>query len=235
MWYVLEICGFLLGMGGVWNEVERCGAKWRNTGRIYTDMKEMRYLRGWDVFEALRHEGRFVPLDEIRWCFHWINEGNLFEQCYDTDSIDVTHYVLRKRGGKSIEMPPLPRERFVLGGDGGEVCMTIDPDYDRAGFTGESKICLVFPFESLRDLKVENLTSNGEAEIRFEKVEDWDEKVAAIYIERRTWERGDGWEGFWYRPVQSWLPVSLVDKVGVFASSRGISRELGVKFNPLGS
>jgi hypothetical protein len=195
--------------------------------------RRLSYLQDWDMFEGFRHERRLVPLDDIRWCYHWISEGNLFDQTYDTDGVDTNPYILRKSGGKSIEMPPLPRERFHLGGDTGEVCMTIDPDYDRAGFTGESKICLVFSFESLRDLEVENLTDNGESEIRFSEVPNWNERVEAIYVERKTWERGDGWEGFFYRSVKSWMPVSLVDKVHSLSTSRGISRELEVKFPPL--
>lgn len=187
----------------------------------------MKHLILYENWVGIRRERRKIDLSQVKWAFHWINEGNLFEQMYDVSGVNTTGYILRKNGGKKIEMPPLPPEKFSLGEVGyGEVCMTVDPGYYNAGFTGESNVCLVFPMSSLSDLKMEDLTDNGEAEIQFDVVPDWNKRVHAIYTTNKVWSRGDGWEGFYYRAISEWFPESLKPLVQTLPSPKAISGEL---------
>jgi hypothetical protein len=190
----------------------------------------MKHIILYENWPGIRRKEEKIDLSEIKWAFHWINEGNLFEQMYDVNGIDTTKYILRKQGGKKLEMPSLPPERFVLGEVGhGEVCMTVDPGYYQAGFTGESNVCLVFPLDSLQDLELEDLTDNGEAEIRFKEVPDWNKRVHSIYTTNKVWSRGDGWEGFYYRAISEWFPASLKPLVQTLASPKAISGALSKK------
>lgn len=178
-------------------------------------------------YSGIRKERKKIDMSTIKWAYHWINEGNLFEQMYDVTGVDTIKYVLRKNNGKKLEMPNLPTEKFNLGETGyGEVCMTVDPGYYNAGFTGESHICLVFDIESLKDLEFEDLTDNGEAEIRFNNIPNWDQRVHSIFTTNKVWEKGDGWEGFYYRPISEWFSPNLKPLVKTFKSSKEISHFL---------
>ena len=167
--------------------------------------------------ESLRHEQKKIDLNKFEYAFHWINEGNLFCQVYDESNLsdnEKTRFILRKSNGKKIEMPTkFPPKKFLLGGDENEpledestefsnaVCLTVDPEYYQAGFTGESNVCIIFEIKDLG--KIRDLTDNGEAEIRVEKVENWVEKAKAIFVVKKVYEKGDGWEGFFYRGMLS--------------------------------
>ena len=110
--------------------------------------------------ESLRHEQKKIDLNKFEYAFHWINEGNLFCQVYDESNLsdnEKTRFILRKSNGKKIEMPTkFPPKKFLLGGDENEpledestefsnaVCLTVDPEYYQAGFTGESNVCIIF-------------------------------------------------------------------------------------------
>lgn len=190
--------------------------------------------------ESIRHEEKKIDLSKCKYAYHWVNEGNLFSQVYDDSNLsqnDHQRFILRKFNGKAIEMPnKFPPKRFVLGGDENEslkdeteefnnaVCLTVDPEYYQAGFTGESNVCIVFEITDLG--KVRDLTDNGEAEIRVEKIDDWVTKAKAIFIVKKTYEKGDGWEGFFYRGISEWLPVEVKAKVKTFPSAKSISQEL---------
>ena len=188
----------------------------------------MRHLILYENYKGIGREKRKIDLSKMDWAFHWITDANLFSQSYDTTGIDDTNYILRTKSGKKISMPPLPPERFILGDkyDLSRVCMTVDPGYYSAGTTGENNICLLFPIKPLLKLDYIDLTDNGEAEIRFKYVPDWDKLVHTIFVTNKTWSKGDGWEGFYYRPISEWFPNSLKDIVRFFPSSKSISQEL---------
>jgi hypothetical protein len=73
----------------------------------------------------------------------------------------------------------------------------------------------VFEVADLERHGIENLTDNGEAEIRVKKVPDWDRIVKRVYIIKKPYETGDGWEEFFYRPIKEWLPDRLKSMVTV--------------------
>lgn len=178
-------------------------------------------------YTGIRKKHEKIDLSQVKWAFHWINEGNLFEQMYDTKNVNTTPFVLRKNNNKKLEMPQLPPEKFTLGhAVHGQVCMTIDPGYYNAGFTGESNICLVFSMESLKDLKMQDLTGNGEAEIRFNEIPNWNKRVYTIYTTNKVWNKGDGWEGFFYRAVSEWFSPELKPIVQILSSPQAISKAL---------
>ena len=175
-----------------------------------------------------------INLTHIKYVYHWLTEGNLFEQIYGGFKYVPNHqsFILRKTDGKKIEMPPLPPHRYILGGestgpDTERVCMTVDPTYDRAGESGESKVCLVLDLQRiLKEMQVTDLTDNHEAEIRVQKIDNWPDYCSMIFIDKKTYEKGDGWEGFFYRAVQEWLPQELKTKVKVMTSTKAICKEL---------
>jgi len=195
----------------------------------------MMHIIPYHLFESVstvRHEYVKIPLDSVKYAFHWLTEGNLFTQTYGQNVSDSQKYILRKSGGKSIQMPPLPPTDYMLGGaDNDEqstgVCMTLDPTYGRAGVSGESKICIAMDFQALRrDFEVQDLTDNGEAEVRIKMVKNWPKYTKSIFVDRKSWERGDGWEGFFYRPVKEWMPEELKPIVHVEISTRSICKAL---------
>ena len=72
----------------------------------------MRHIILYENWPGIRRKEEKIDLSEIKWAFHWINEGNLFEQMYHVNGIDTTKYILRKQGGKKLEMPSLPTETY---------------------------------------------------------------------------------------------------------------------------
>lgn len=181
-----------------------------------------------DLFGS-RQKHEKIPLDGVKYSFHWLTEGNLFGQIYGHDIKNHDEFILRKNNGKKMIMPPLPPTKWCLGGDNSDygLCMTVDPGYESAGISGESKICIVFDLPKLlKDFKCKDLTDNGEAEIRFQKISDWYKYAIGLYSDKKTYEKGDGWEGFFYRGIHEWLPEELKKIVHVCPSTISICKEL---------
>lgn len=191
------------------------------------DIYDMRNLYLYEGFlENIRKKRIKIDITDAKYAYHWINEGNLFDQCYNTDEIkNPAPYILRKNNGVILSLPKLPEKRYVLGGTDSihGVCLTLDPRYISAGFTGESHICLLFKMENLMDLHIENLTNNGEAEIRIKEIPDWNKRIDEILTTNKIWTKGDGWEGYYYRPISEWLPEELKHLVKTFPSVKKIS------------
>lgn len=180
------------------------------------------------------YEAQKIRLDNIRYLYHWVNEGNLFEQVYDASPFPSSRdYVLRKYAGKKLQMPKLPKERLMLGEENEyTVCMTIDPSYESAGYTGESDICLVFDAVKLMQAcDFKDFSDNGESELRFLGILDWDVFLKNILITKKCYDTGNGWEGFFYRPVSEWLPERLKGVVETYSSTKAICNQLIKKYN----
>jgi hypothetical protein len=184
------------------------------------------------INESLRHTRQKIDYSNIKYVYHWLNEGQLFSQIYDEPNKDeFQKFILRKSNGKKIEMPSLPPKKYLLGGDKSNVCMTLDPEYTSAGFTGESYICLVLNLQKLiKDFKIEDLTDNGEAEIRIEKIPQFNKYLEKVFIVKKNYEKGDGWEGFYYRPIQEWYTQDLKLITEILPSVKSISKELKTKY-----
>jgi len=201
----------------------------------------MKYLK---LFEKFRDEQRKIEdLSTIDYAYHWVNEGNLFSQIYELPDINTGPYVLRKNPntGKKVEMPALPKPKFILGSETNEissgistaagVCLTIDPSYVSAGVTGESNICLVFSMKDLLEkFDVLNLTDNSEAEIRIKAIPDWNKLVKKILVVRKVYEVGDSWEDFAYRAVKEWFPEELKTFVETSPGQKSIGKTLEKEF-----
>lgn len=107
------------------------------------------------------------------------------------------------------------------------VCMTLDPEYGAAGMSGENNVCLVFDFHKLLgDYECLDLTDNGEAEVRFSGITNFDKYLIAIYTTNKVWAKGDGWEGFFYRPISEWFPEKLKPLVRALPSVKAITRAI---------
>lgn len=184
------------------------------------------------INESLRHTRQKIDYSNIKYVYHWLNEGQLFSQLYDEpDKDELQKFVLRKLNGKKLEMPSIPSKKYLLGEDKSNVCMTLDPEYTSAGFTGEAFICLVLNLQKLiRDFKIEDLTNNGEAEIRIEKIPQFNKYLEKVYITRKSYEKGEGWEGYYYRPVQEWYPQDLKNITEILPSVKSISKALKDKW-----
>jgi hypothetical protein len=186
--------------------------------------------------ESLRHEQKKLDLKKFKYAFHWVNDGNLFCQVYDEESLsekDKTAFVLKKIDGKRLDIPTkFPKKRFILGGeendlnqdDSSAVCLTLDPTYLEAGFTGESHICIVFEIKDLGEIR--DLTDNGEAEIRCKVINNWVEKAKEIFVTQKAYTKGDDWEEFEYRPLSEWLPSEVKEKLKICKSIKEIGKEL---------
>lgn len=181
-----------------------------------------------DLSDNLRGKEK-LDLSKVKYAYHWVNEGNLFDQMYvHTGRGNDRNYILRKYDGKKLDMPPLPEERFYLGGtdDNSHVCLTVDAEYVSAGVSGESYFCLVFEVADLEKLGIENLTNNGEAEIRVKRIPDWDKIFKHAYVVRKNYETGDGWEGFFYRAAKEWMPEKIKSMLTVAPSAKAIGKLL---------
>lgn len=148
-----------------------------------------------------------INLNEVKYAYHWLTEGKLFEACYG-DMKDAGRYVLDMG-----PMPPLPTPNFNLS----HICLTVDPTYMDPAFNEDSS-CIVFDFELLKaDYDIEDLTDNGEAEIRIQtKIINWPRYMKQLDISRESYEFGLEWEDYEYRPLQDWLPKEIKDRVEVF-------------------
>jgi hypothetical protein len=157
-----------------------------------------------------RNKGIKFDLSEVKHAYHWLTEGNLFYACYGNHK-NTTKIVLGKN-----RMPALPpRTRYVLDG---EVCMTVDPRYIEPAFNEDSPR-LVLDFERImHDCTVENITDNGEAEVRIKAIRDWTKYLVRIDILKESYENGMEWEDFKFRAVKEWLPSELRSKVVTYES-----------------
>ena len=167
------------------------------------------------IADLNRRSERRIDLSQVTIAYHWLTEGKLFDACYSlVRTSDSTKYVL-----KVGKIPSLPVPNYVLGWTD-EVCMTVDPTYTDPAFN-EDGSCLRFDMqEIMKDFKITDLTDNGEAEFRINgPIKDWPKYLLGIDCNRKSYEKGIGWEGIRYRALSDWLPESLKSKVTTFKNT----------------
>jgi hypothetical protein len=168
-------------------------------------------------FNDFLNESRFdrnrkikINLSDVKYAYHWVTEGKLFDACYGPNVQDDDRIVLDMG-----PMPALPKPSYKLS----KICLTVDPEYMDPAFN-EDGSCIVFDFQRLRrDFDIEDLTDNGEAEIRIQsQILNWPRYIVQLDISRESYEFGVEWEEFDYRPIKEWLPRELKNKVEIFKS-----------------
>jgi len=97
-----------------------------------------------------------------------------------------------------------------------ETCLTVDPSYMDPAFN-EDGSCIVLDYQKLaNDYDLEDLTDNGESEVRVMGIKNWPQYLVRIDIPDWVYEEGNEWEEIEYRAIKEWLPEELKSKVETF-------------------
>ncbi len=150
-----------------------------------------------------------TDLEKVDVVYHWLTEGKLFESCYKTENSDQDKSFLLDIG----PIPTLPSPTYSLS----NICLTVDYSYFDPAFNEEGS-CLVLDFKKLyEDFEIEDLTDNGEAEIRINQaIPDWTKYLIKIQTPSDVYNDGTEWEDFEFRAIKEWLPIELKAKVETF-------------------
>ena len=178
------------------------------------------------VYESLslneldRYKHIKVDLNDVDYVYHWLTEGKLFDACYSDFKGDDSKFIL-KRG----VIPHKPVPNYKLGYQRG-ICLTIDPNYFDPAFN-EDGSCIVMDMNKLKlDYEFENLTDNGEAEIRSTLViNNWPNYCINININEKSFIRGGNFEGYKFRAINEWLPDELKHLVKTFKNLDHLKRQ----------
>ena len=176
------------------------------------------------VEELNRKNKSKIDLSQVDVVYHWLTEGKLFDACYAGYGKPGEQYVLKK--GKMPELPPVQYELKSSWNNSPQVCLTVDPFYSDPAFN-EDGACIIFDFKKLeKDFKIEDLTDNGEAEIRIKAdIIDWPKYMIQLDIGKKSYMTGQGWEDFRFRALKDWLPEEIKSKVVTFTSMKQLLKD----------
>ena len=175
--------------------------------------------------------------DEGKTLYRWCGPAGLFMYFYgDMPGEEMQKYMFDR-----FKMPQLPSVNPSMEGshkdadDESEefaVCTTLDPNYLGEPYSGDSVVRLNLDFEKMKNDfgadKFEDLTHNGEAEVRITgNLKNWTKYLIKIDVLKEAWE--NTWEddfGEW-RAIKKWFPEDFKKYVKTFKNEK----ELIVKRN----
>ena len=165
-----------------------------------------------------------IDLTQVDFAYHWLTEGKLFDACYANYGKPGEEYVLKR--GKMPALPPVQYELKSSWNNSPQICLTVDPFYSDPAFN-EDGACIVFDFKKLKsDYEIEDLTDNGESEIRIKNdIIDWQKYMIRVDIGKKSYLTGQGWEDFRFRALKDWLPEEIKSKVTTFTSIKQLLKD----------
>lgn len=172
----------------------------------------------------------FNAFENAKLAYRWIGPAGLFIYFYgDIPSEKMYPYLFNN---KKIDLPVNPvidvshwnrDEEDEEAPDA--ICMTVDPNYMGEPYNGDTIIRINFDFAKMKNeldaSKFEDLTDNGEAEIRYNApIVDWVKYVTKIDIDKEFFEKGAEDDFGDWSPFIDWFPSQYMHLVRTFRSDK---------------
>ena len=171
--------------------------------------------------ELNRDNKQKIDLSLVNFAYHWLGIKQLFNSCYYGNN--AFDYILKEN-----KIRDLPLINFILSKDSEIlkykeltnkfICLTVDPGYEDPGFV-ETGTRLVFDFKKIikHNKIIEDLTDNGEAEIRIKSLNDWNKYLIRIDIDKNSfYGKPEEFDDSEFKPVSTWFPNEISDKLNIW-------------------
>lgn len=163
----------------------------------YKDFRKIKINENENTIQGLEYDLSF-----FKYAYRWIGQPGLFQYFYG-DHKDMRDYVLNDKKDINLNRIDIMETSYK-----GGIPMTVDPGYIGEPLNGETIIRLVFDVQKLiKDFKIQNLLTNGEAEFRvMENIKDFTKYLVRIDLNDDAYHNTYEDEFADYSAIENYFP-----------------------------